>query len=101
MTFEIFLGLLVAFSTLTSLFVEALKMQLASSKVGYASNILALIASVLVGGVGTIFFYLCNDIAFTAMNIIVIFLMTCANWLVSMVGYDKVVQAINQMKGGK
>lgn len=101
MTFEIFLALLTAFSVFTSLFVEAIKVYISSSKKKYASNILVLITSVIVGGVGTAFFYVCNDIRFTAINIILIILMICANWLVSMLGYDKVMQAIKQLKGGK
>ena len=101
MTFEIFLALLTAFSIFTSLFVEAIKTSLASSKKQWASNLLVLWVSVVVGGVGTAFFYLCNDIKFTAINIIIIILMICANWLVAMLGYDKVMQAIKQMKGGK
>lgn len=101
MTFEVFMLLLTAFSIITSLFVEATKKLLNSLKVNYASNILVLCIAVLVGGFGTAFFYVWNDIAWTAANIICIFLMICANWLVSMLGYDKVVQAITQLKGGK
>ena len=101
MTYEVFIMLLLAFSICTSLFVEAGKKLLDSLKVCYATNILVLCVALVVGGAGTSFFYVCNDIAFTATNIICIILMVCANWLVSMVGYDKVVQAISQMKGGK
>ena len=101
MTFEVFLMLLAAFSILTSLFVEAVKMLLDSLKVGYASNILVLCLAALVGGIGTAFFYIWNSYAWTPTNIICIFLMICANWLVAMLGYDKVMQSITQMKGGK
>lgn len=98
MTFEVFMMLLFAFSIFTSLFVEAGKKFLDSLKVTYASNILVFCVAVLVGGFGTLFFYIWNDIAFTATNIISIFLMICANWLVAMLGYDKVMQAITQLK---
>lgn len=101
MTFEVFLILLTAFSVIVSLFVEAAKMFLDSLKVAYASNILVLFIAVIVGGLGTAFFYIWNDIPFTAKNIISIVLLVCANWLVAMLGYDKVVQAITQLKGGK
>ena len=100
MTYDVFISLLFAFSILTSLFVEAVKNVLVSLKMAYASNILVLCLSVIVGGLGTVFFYICNDIIFTAQNVICIFLMVFANWLVSMLGYDKVMQAIAQMKGG-
>ncbi len=98
MTFEVFMMLVFAFSIITSLFVESGKKFLDSLKVNYASNILVFCVAVLVGGFGTSFFYMWNDIAFTATNIISIFLMICANWLVAMLGYDKVMQAITQLK---
>lgn len=101
MTIETFMILLAIFATFTSLFTESIKKCLDSVKVAYASNILVLGASALVGGLGTLIFYIFNDYAWTATNIICIFLMVCANWLVSMLGYDKVVQAITQLKGGK
>jgi hypothetical protein len=101
MTFEVFMVLLTAFSIITSLFVEATKKLLDSSKVNYASNLLVLCIAVLVGGFGTAFLYVWKDLAWTATNIISIFLMICANWLVSMLGYDKVIQAITQLKGGQ
>lgn len=101
MTYEVFIMLVMAFSVITSLFVEAGKKLLDSLKVGYATNILVLCVAIIVGGFGTAFFYVFNNIVFTASNIICIILMICANWLVSMIGYDKVVQAITQLKGGK
>lgn len=102
MTFEIFIMLLFAFSVITSLFVEGGKMLLDSLKLSYASNILVLFISLFVGGFGMAFFYVWNDILFSPKNIICIILMVCANWLVAMLGYDKVMQAIMQIKkGGK
>jgi len=99
MTVELFLVLLTVLSVLTSLFAEGIKKFLDSMKLEYASNILVLIVAVLVGGIGTAVFYLWNDIAFTSLNIICLFLMMCANWLGAMIGYDKVTQAIKQIKG--
>ena len=99
MTVELFLVLLTVLSVLTSLFAEGIKKFLDSMKLEYASNILVLIVAVLVGGIGTAVFYLWNDIAFTSLNIICLFLMMCANWLGAMIGYDKVMQAIKQIKG--
>lgn len=99
MTVELFLVLLTVLSVLTSLFTEGIKKFLDSMKLEYASNILVLIVAVLVGGIGTAVFYLWNDIAFTSLNIICLFLMVCANWLGAMIGYDKVTQAIKQIKG--
>ena len=101
MTFEIFLALLAVFSVFTGLIVEAVKKSFEFLNVDYASNIIALWVSAFVGGCGTVVFIIWNDYAWTTQNIITVFLMICANWLVSMLGYDKVVQAITQLKGAK
>lgn len=98
MTVEVFLILLAIFATITSLFTEGIKKWLDSIKVQYAANIIVLVASVLVGGAGMVIYYLIFDYAWTSLNIICIFLMVCANWLGAMVGYDKVTQAIMQLK---
>ena len=98
MTVELFLILLTILSVATSLFTEGVKMLLDSLNLKYASNIVVLFVSIIVGGIGTIVFYLWNNIAWTSLNIICLFLMICANWLCAMVGYDKVMQAITQIK---
>ena len=98
MTFENFLILLTIFSFITSRFTDGVKKFLDSLKVTYASNIVVLCVAVVVSGLGTTVFYMWNDIAWTSLNIICIFLMMCANWLGSMIGYDKVIQTITQMK---
>lgn len=100
MTVEIFLILLTILATITSFFTEGIKKVLDSLEVRYASNVLVLVVAVLVSGAGMAVYYLWNDIAWTTLNIICIFLMMCANWLGAMVGYDKVKQAIMQL-GGK
>lgn len=101
MTINAFLVLLTGFATITSLVTEAVKKFLDGSKIKYASNIVVLISAVVVGGLGMVFFYLVNEIEFILPNIIGIILMVASNWLVAMLGYDKVVQAIHQLKGGK
>lgn len=101
MTFETFLILLTILSVITSLFTEGIKHILDSFKVEYASNIVVLAVSVIVGGVGTVLFYLFNDYAWTTLNIISIFLMIAANWLGAMLGYDKIMQAILQIMNNK
>lgn len=100
MTVETFLILLTILSLITSLFTQGFKKLLDSLEVKYASNILVLVVAIVVGGAGTVVFYMWNDIAWTSLNIIIIFLMMCANWLGAMLGYDKVIQTIAQL-GGK
>ena len=98
MTVELFLILLTMLSIITSLFTEGIKKFLDSLKIKYAANIVVLIVAVIVGGVGTSIFYIWNNFQWTTLNIICIFLMMCANWLGAMLGYDKVMQAIAQIK---
>lgn len=98
MTVETFLVLLAIFATVTSLLTEGVKTFLDSLKVKYASNIVVLIVAFVVGGAGTSIFYVWNQYEWTSLNVICIFLMALANWLVAMFGYDKVMQAILQIK---
>lgn len=99
MTFNLFIVLLAVFSVFTSLVSQAVKLFLESTKVNYASNLIVLGTSVFVGGIGTCCAYLFMCIPWTTVNIVCIFLMILANWLVAMLGYDKVMQAITQLKG--
>lgn len=99
MTFDLFLILLTILAVVTSLLTEGIKKFLDSLKVTYAANIVVLCVSVVVAGIGTSVFYMWNNIEWTTLNIICIFLMICANWLGSMLGYDKVMQALTQIKG--
>lgn len=99
MTVELFLILLTILSIITSMFTEGIKKFLDSLKVKYASNVIVLFVAVIVGGVGTSIFYIWNNFEWTTLHIICIFLMMCANWLGAMLGYDKVMQAIAQIKG--
>ena len=101
MTVEVFLSLLAFFSVVTSLFTEAVKKLLDSLGITYASNVVVLLVSALVGGGGTAIFYELMCCIWTSMHVICIFLMICANWLCSMVGYDKVIQAVTQAKNTK
>lgn len=98
MTIEKILVLLAILATLTSLITEAVKKFLDKSEIKYAANVVVLIVSIIVGGAGTMVFYIANGIAWTALNIICIFIMIVLNWLGAMLGYDKIIQAITQIK---
>lgn len=97
MTIQMFLILLTLFSTLTGLLTEGFKKFLDGLNVAYASNIVVLVAAALVGGLGTVAFYLLTSMPLTLVNITCIPLMIIANWLGAMVGYDKIKQAILQI----
>ena len=96
MTTTTFLILLSAFSVISGLVVEGIK-KIASDKANLSYNLVALIISLIIGGVGTAIYYQLNEIAFTANNIIYMLLMGFASGLTATVGYDKVKQTILQI----
>lgn len=96
MTTQIFLFLLTGFSVISGLVTEAIK-KIVSDKTNLSYNVLALCVALIVGGVGCGLYYQLNEIAFTVNNIIYMILMGFASGLVSMLGFDKVKQAIVQI----
>lgn len=95
---EVFmLGLLIV-STLTSLVTEAIKKLLSERGITYYSNTLAgVIATILSAAIGVGYVVL-TGAGFTAQTVVYIITMVFISWLCSMVGYDKVIQAIKQFK---
>lgn len=96
MTITMFLALLFAFSTLSSLVTEAVK-KFINDKENISYNIIALIAALIVGGFGTAVYYQLNGIMFNADNTIYLILMAIASGLTAMVGYDKIRETIEQL----
>lgn len=98
MSASIFLMLLSLFSVITGLVTEGIK-KIAKDKANLSYNIIALIIALVVGIVGCGVYYQLNDILFTTNNIIYMVLMGLSSGLVSMVGFDKVKQTIEQVIG--
>lgn len=98
MTVTVFLILLTACATITALLTEGVKKFLDGLRIGYASNLLVLIVAMIVGCGATALYYVNYQIPFNALNSVYLALMGIANWLGAMVGYDKVKQAIGQIK---
>lgn len=98
MTVEIFLTLLITLSTVTGLITNGVKKLLDSINKTYSSNIVVFIVAAFVGGIGTCVFYLLNGYAWNVINITCIFMMMPANAFGAMLGYDKVIQTIKQIK---
>ena len=97
MTLQIFLMLLLIVSVLVSLTVEALKKVL-NDKV--PSNIMVGIASTMISIAIGIAYYILAKITFS-MDLIVYFVaLIFISWLCAMLGYDKVIQTLKQIKGG-
>lgn len=97
MTIELFIFLFTVGSIVSSLLTQVFKKNLKN----LSCNIIALINAGMVGMGGTIIAYVLMDIEFTPKNVVCLILMTFCLWVGSTVGYDKVLQTIAQLKGGK
>ena len=100
MTTTTFLMLLSAFSVLSGLVTEGIK-KLISDKANMSYNIIALVVALVIGGAGSAVYYQLNAIPFNLDNIIYLVLMGLASGLCSMIGFDKLKQAIEQLTGNK
>lgn len=100
MTTTTFLMLLSSFSVLSGLVTEGIK-KLISDKANMSYNIIALVVALVIGGAGSAVYYQLNAIPFNLDNIIYLVLMGLASGLCSMVGFDKIKQAIEQIVGKK
>lgn len=98
MTITLFISLVTVFATATSLITEATKKVLDSKGIKYASNIVVCIVAAIVGIGGTAAYYALTSIPFTGSNIVAMILMGVAVAVGSMIGYDKVIQAVKQIK---
>lgn len=95
MTINVFVILLFAFSTLTGLIVEGIKKSFLDGQ-NKKYNLIALVVAMVVGVIGTFLYYYFNKLAIGLDSTIFAILMGLASALVSMVGFDKVKQAIEQ-----
>ena len=100
MTTTTFLMLLSSFSVLSGLVTEGIK-KLISDKANMSYNIIALVVALVIGGAGSAVYYQLNAIPFNLNNIIYLVLMGLASGLCSMVGFDKIKQAIEQITNKK
>ncbi len=101
MTLALFVALLVILAVAVSLITEAVKKFLQDAGVKYSANVVVLIISIIVGVGGTALVYLFMGIPYTPPNIVCMVLMAVAVWVGSMVGYDKVLQMLEQLKNLK
>ena len=100
MTVQLFLVMFTIGSLISSLLTEAIKRWFANQEKEVSANMLAAINSVVIGIIGTVIYYILKGIPFNVVNITCMILMTAAIWVASMVGYDKVMQLIDQITGG-
>lgn len=98
MSLEIFLLGLMIVSIFTGLFTEGIKLLLDEAKVKYHSNFLtggvAVVLSSLVGAG----YMILTDTQINEKMTVYLIALVLLSWLAAMVGYDKVIQAIAQLK---
>lgn len=98
MTMTLFIALYTVLAgAVSSLITEAVKKWYTNENKPYSANVIALVVSVVSGGLGTAVYYILNNVPWTVNNIICVFLMIVAIWVTSMVGYDKVKQLLDQI----
>lgn len=98
MTSTLFVMLLTTFAVITGICTEGAKKILNEFGIKYISNVIVFVIACIVGIGGTAIYYVLAGIAFTAVNVVCMILMGLATSIGAMVGYDKVIQTIQQIK---
>ena len=98
MTLQIFLTGLLLVSILTGLVTEAIKRILEEQKKQYYSNTLAGIVAVVIAVLVDIGYTVLNNMAFDVAWVVYLIALIDLSWLCAMVGYDKVIQALSQIR---
>ena len=91
-------GFIIALCAVSTLFTEAIKKFCDNGKINYATNLVAFICAFVVGILGSVGVYILKDIPFTLDNIVVIIFTAFLIWMGSMIGYDKILQLVDQIK---
>ena len=92
---------LLAVSLLTNLTVEGVKKLLDGTNAKYSSNVLAAILSTILSGAVCAIYLIMNDIGFSVKIGVEIVVLMYLGFLVSTVGYDKVMQTLKQLQANK
>ena len=97
MTVQIVMFLLVIAAVMTSLITEAIKKTFSGGK----PTITAAIVSAVTGVGIPVGYLILNHLTITAQDIVYIVAMVVLTWLCATLGYDKVMEVINQIIGNK
>ena len=88
-------------SVITNLTVEGIKKLLDRTKVKYSSNVLAAVLSVLIACAVSVIYLIMTDTVFTMKIGVEIIVLMYLGFLISTVGYDKVIQMLKQIQSVK
>lgn len=100
MTMEFLFIALLAVSILTNLTVEGLKKVMDKKTADYSANVLAAVTSVVLSVVLSAGYLIWTETAINARIAVELIALAYLSFLVSTNGYDKVIQAIKQIRGG-
>ena len=100
MTLEVFLMLLMAVSIMTGLVTEAIKRWLDERNKKYYSNALAGYVAIVMSVLLWLAYTVMVQASINAQMVVILIALVLLSWLSAMVGYDKVIQAIGQIRGG-
>lgn len=105
MTITLFISIFTIGAMAAALLTEAVKKAFQEAGAKYSANRIALINAAIIGGFGTASAYILLGIAWTIQSIICLVLIVVLVWIGAMIGYDKIVQMLAQIrsitKGGK
>lgn len=88
-------------SVITNLTVEGIKKLLDGTTVKYSSNVLAAVSSVIIACAVCVIYIIMNNVVFSLKVGVEIVILMYLGFLISTVGYDKVVQMIKQIQNIK
>ena len=88
-------------SLVTNLTVEGIKKLLNETTIKYSSNVLAAVVAVLMSYAVCAIYLIMNDVAFTLKVGVEVCILMYLSFLTSTVGYDKVIQMIQQIRDTK
>lgn len=100
-TVETFLFLLLVVSILTGLATEGIKLLLDEAGMTYKSNLLAAAVSVFLSVLVGIAYVVLMEAQINAKLAVILIALILLSWLSAMLGYDKVMQSITQIKTSK
>lgn len=98
MSISFMISALLGVSLLTNLTVEGIKKLLDESHVKYSSNVLAAILSTILSGCICAGYLIMNDVGLSIKIGVEIVVLMYLGFLVSTVGYDKVIQTLKQLQ---
>lgn len=101
MSITFFVTFLTLGAAVSALLTQAIKTAYANAGKNYSANVVALINSIVIGGLGLAAAYMLLGIPWTVNNIICLVIMVVAVWIGSMIGYDKVIQTAKQLAQNK